>query len=326
LKSSKAIARMVRKSSPDIVHVQYQFGLFGGPFGTQILPILVLARSLGAKVVVTVHSLLDWKCVLRHFLGAVRSRRHRILGYFARVFLLMYQMVAYHLVLYGIALLAHRVIVHTRRSKEMIPFCSKTVVIFHGTDTLGREYTTACRRIASLKLITMGFIHRNKGIHLAFEAIEDMLNVSYTVVGRVLSKTVEQQQYALSLAKGKPQNATIIDGYVDDCTLDQLIAESDAVILPYVNACEEGASGTFHRSLAHAKPVIASDFMEFADFREYCCLFKPGSVRELKQAIQWLMNPDVRKWFSTRSKELAERTSMIAASQMHLRLYAYVQR
>lgn len=56
--AEKAFSMMTRLT-PDIVHIQHEFGLFGKHFGVNVIPLILLFRLEGIPVAVTLHTVYD---------------------------------------------------------------------------------------------------------------------------------------------------------------------------------------------------------------------------------------------------------------------------
>jgi len=170
-----------------------------------------------------------------------------------------------------------------------------------------------------LTFITPGFISPFKGIHLVFDAIKDT-DIQYIVAGSVRPLSAHRN-YLTKIKKSAPKNVKIIEKFFSRDEFLEIIAESDVVILPYLDLQQSG-SGILHLSLGLGKPIIASKIGEFREIlKGHALLIDPYDVHALRTAILKMKNPKLREFYASRAKELASKTSWTNISKEHIRLY-----
>lgn len=111
------------------------------------------------------------------------------------------------------------------------------------------------------QLLAFGTVRRNKGVR---EAIEGCIaarragaNVHLVVAGEVYREEPDYADECLALALTAPDAVTMQIGYVDDAALPNLIARSDALLMPYRDFFSQ--SGVALLAASNARPIIASE-------------------------------------------------------------------
>ena len=163
LESYRCAADFLNSSDVDVVSVQHEFGIFGGPAGSHLL---VLLRGLTAPVVTTLHTVLS----------TPNADQHRVMR----------------------ELIAHstRLVVMTERGRailqevyqappakiDLIPH-NISDVPFVAPDCYKRQFGVSGRRV----LLTFGLLSPNKGIEHVLNALPDIVaefpDIVYIVLG-----------------------------------------------------------------------------------------------------------------------------------------------
>lgn len=239
--------RMVN-ANPDIraIHVQHEFGLFGGKFGSYLLHFL---RELRKPYCVTFHTALpepptEMRSVVEH-----------------------------------IASKAARIIVMTELSKDILANSygipkNLITVIAHGIHERPFESSiTAKKRLgvqAEVMLATFGLLNKGKGIEYVIDAlpkiIEQFPDTHYYIIGTTHPRILEQEgeTYRNTLIKkirtaGITRNVHFINQYLSLPELLQYLSAADIYIAPSLDA-HQAVSGTLSYALGAGRPVIASAF------------------------------------------------------------------
>jgi glycogen(starch) synthase len=109
-------------------------------------------------------------------------------------------------------------------------------------------------------LLLFGTIRRNKGILEAMAGViaarESGMSVALLVAGDIHLEEPGYAQECLDLARTRPDIIEMRVGHVSDDILPTVIAESDALLLPYKNFFSQ--SGVAILAASNARPVIAS--------------------------------------------------------------------
>jgi len=230
----------------DLVCVQHEYGIFGGPAGSHILAML---RELRMPVVTTLHTVLK----------EPDENQRRVLE--------------------EIAQLSDRIVVMTRRGVEFardiygIPE-EKIDLIPHGIPDMPfvdpNFYKDQFGLQGRTVLLTFGLLSPNKGIEYVIRALPEVLrrypNVVYVVLGathpHVRLHHGESYRYSLErLARqlGVEDNVVFHNRFVSQEELLDFIGAADIYITPYLNPAQI-TSGTLAYSAGAGKAVISTPY------------------------------------------------------------------
>lgn len=255
----------------DLVCLQHEYGIYGGPAGSHILSLL---RELHMPIVTTLHTILR---------EPDRDQR-RVMNELAR--------------------LSDRLIVMSERSVDFlreiykIP-TEKIDFIHHGIPDISfidpNFYKDQFGVEGKLVLLTFGLLSPNKGIENVIEALPTVLerhpNVVYIVLGATHPHIVrnEGEVYRDSLKqlardKGVESNVIFEDRFVSLEELVEFIGAADIYLTPYLNEAQI-ASGTLAYTLGAGKAVISTPYWYaeelLADGRGRLVPFhNPGAIAE----------------------------------------------
>lgn len=247
LASYRQAAEFLNFSNIDLVCLQHEFGIFGGPAGAHILELL---RSLRMPVVTTLHT------VLRE----PNSDQWAVME--------------------GIAELSDRFIVMSRQSVEILQevfhvAAAKIDLIPHGIPDLAftdpNFYKDAFGTEGKDVLLTFGLLSPNKGVENVIQALPEILsrhsNVVYIISGvthpHVLRNDGEKYRNSLQkLAKdiGVEDSVRFRNRFVSPQELVELIGGADIYITPYKNKGQV-VSGTLAYALSAGKAIISTPYL-----------------------------------------------------------------
>ncbi len=247
LASYRQAADFLNFSNIDLVCLQHEYGIFGGPAGSHILGLL---RRLKMPVVTTLHT------VLREPNADQRD------------------------VMAEIAALSDRLIVMSRQSSEILQEVfyvspAKIDLIPHGIPDLAFTdptfYKDAFGTEGKEVLLTFGLLSPNKGIENVIKALPNILsrhgNVVYMVSGvthpHVLRHEGEKYRQSLQkLAKELDVEASVIfrNRFVSPKELIELIGAADIYITPYKYKGQV-VSGTLAYALSAGKAIISTPYL-----------------------------------------------------------------
>ncbi|BCX87652.1 1,2-diacylglycerol 3-alpha-glucosyltransferase [Methylomarinovum tepidoasis] len=228
--------------TPDIVHVQHEFGLYGPHFGVNILPVIVKFRLIGVPVVTTLHTVYENP-----------QPGHRVL-------------------IENILANSERVIVHQdyqRRTLEKLyppQYSRKVTVIPHGA-RLVEPVAGAKAKLglpADRKVILMiGYFRPSKNFELVIDLLPEILR-RYPDALLVLAGKIRNQEYAeyrnqlFEHIRRSParDHIRVILGQLRQETFDTILSAADVVVLPYKLTSQ---SGILAHCLAFGRPVVTSD-------------------------------------------------------------------
>jgi glycosyltransferase involved in cell wall biosynthesis len=227
-------------NSHEVVLVQHEYGIYGGPDGDEVLQLL---SRLEVPAVVTLHTVL----------GNPTRRQRRILE-------TIVEMAEQAIVMSDTGL--------DRLHKRYDVDPGKSRVIPHGARPAmsGPRHTRGARPV----VLTWGLIGPGKGLESALEAFADLADLSPRPRYRILGQTHPKVQAAqgntyreslVSQARALGLEGIVeFDGrYLDVDSLGSAIRQADVVLLPY-ESTEQVTSGVLVEAVAAGKPVVATAF------------------------------------------------------------------
>ncbi len=246
LSSYLRAADFLNISNVDIVCLQHEFGIFGGPAGSHILAFL---RELRMPVVTTLHT------VLRE----PRADQRRV----------MQELIS----------LSTRLIVMVDRGRQMLEDVygappAKIDLIAHGIPDVGFVDPTYFKDQFGVEgkvvLLTFGLLSPNKGIEHVLNALPRILaefpNVVYIVLGAThpneLREHGEAYRVGLELLAKKnriEKNVIFYNDFVDLENLKEFIGAADLYITPYLNEAQI-TSGTLAYTFGAGKAVVSTPY------------------------------------------------------------------
>jgi glycosyltransferase involved in cell wall biosynthesis len=235
----------------DIVCLQHEFGIFGGPAGGHILALL---RELSMPVVTTLHTVLrEPKADQRRVMQALVS-------------------------------LSTRLVVMAERGRQILQEIyqappAKIDLIPHGIPDVGFVDPTYYKDQFGVEgrvvLLTFGLLSPNKGIEYVFNALPHILaefpDVIYIILGVTHPNELEEhgEAYRLSLeilaTKNKlEKNVIFYNRFVELDTLKEFIGATDLYITPFLNEAQI-TSGTLAYTFGAGKAVISTPYWHAAE-------------------------------------------------------------
>jgi glycosyltransferase involved in cell wall biosynthesis len=251
LSSYLRAADFLNISDVDVVCLQHEFGIFGGPAGGHILAML---RELKMPVVTTLHT------VLREPKADQRRATEELIA------------------------LSTRLVVMADRGRQMLhdiyhaPM-SKIDLIPHGIPDVGFVDPTYFKDQFQVEgrtvLLTFGLLSPNKGIEYVLNALPAVLaefpDVVYIVLGTTHPNELRRNgdAYRLSLeilaTNNKLEKHVIFyNQFVDPENLKEFMGAADLYITPYLNAAQV-TSGTLSFAFGSGKAVISTPYWHAAD-------------------------------------------------------------
>lgn len=270
-------------SNVDIVCLQHEFGIFGGPAGSHILALL---RELRMPVVVTLHTILR----------EPKADQRRV----------MQELVA----------LSTRLVVMAEQGRQMLQEIyhappGKIDVIPHGIpdvafvdpayfkDQFGVE--------GRMVLLTFGLLSPNKGIEHVLNALPHILaefpDVVYIVLGATHPNELREhgEAYRLGLEilakKNKlEKNVMFYNQFVDLENLTEFIGAADLYITPYLNEAQI-TSGTLAYTFGAGKVVVSTPYWHAAELlaEDRGVLVPFGDAPAIAREVIGLLRDDTRR-------------------------------
>jgi len=283
LSSYLRAADFLNISNVDIVCLQHEFGIFGGPAGGHILALL---RELRMPVVTTLHT------VLRD--PRVDQRR----------------------VMDGVIALSTRLVVMAERGKQMLRGiyqapAAKIDVIPHGIPDVGfvdpAYFKDQFGVEGRVVLLTFGLLSPNKGIEYVLNALPQILaefpEVVYIVLGATHPNELREhgEAYRLSLEilakKNKvDKNVIFYNQFVDLENLKEFIGAADLYITPYLNEAQI-TSGTLAYTFGAGKAVVSTPYWHAAELLadDRGVLVPFGDAPAIGREVVGLLRDDTRR-------------------------------
>jgi polysaccharide biosynthesis protein PslF len=243
--SRESTADAVRRLNGfDVVVVQHEYGIYGGPDGAEVLDIV---GGLTVPTVIVLHT------VLQDPTAGQRRILHRLVDA-ADVLVTMTET-------------ARRRVLDTYGARP-----DSVVVIPHGAPdhgpvdpALGRAQRAAAGRPL---VLTWGLLGPGKGIEWAIDAMAGLrdLRPRYLVIGRTHPKVLDRdgESYRAELARraaarGVADLVELDDRYLGVGELAALVQRADVVVLPY-DSREQVTSGVLIEAVAAGRPVVSTAF------------------------------------------------------------------
>ncbi|MGD0613873.1 MAG: glycosyltransferase family 4 protein, partial [Verrucomicrobiota bacterium] len=270
-------------SNVDIVCLQHEFGVYGGPAGSHVLALL---RELRMPIVTTLHTLLqeptpEQRRVMQELIA--RSTRLVVMAERGRAMLQeIYQAPPAKLDL-------------TPHGIPDMPFVDPN----YYKDQFGVE--------GKLVLLTFGLLSPNKGIEHVLNALPEIRaefpNVVYIVLGATHPNLLRDQgeAYRLSLErlakKNKVQkNVIFYNRFVNTEELKEFIGAADIYVTPYLNEAQI-TSGTLAFSFGAGKAVVSTPYWHAAELlaEDRGALVPFGDPKAIAREVITLLRDEVRR-------------------------------
>ncbi|HEX5218877.1 MAG TPA: glycosyltransferase family 4 protein [Verrucomicrobiae bacterium] len=235
----------------DVVCVQHEFGIFGGPAGSHVLALL---RELRMPIVTTLHTILR----------EPNPEQRRVMRDLIR--------------------LSTRLVVMTERGRDFLEKIfqappAKIDLIPHGIPDMPfadpnffkDEFAVAGKQV----LLTFGLLSPNKGIEYALRALPEIIrefpNVVYIVLGQTHPNLLREQGEAhrLSLARlakdlGVPKHVVFFNRFVELEELMRFIGAADIYLTPYLGEAQI-SSGTLSYAFGNGNAVVSTPYWHAAE-------------------------------------------------------------
>lgn len=279
LAAYRSAAYRLNTAGYDLVNVQHEYGIYGGPAGSHLLTLL---RELKMPIVPTLHTILqrpnpDQRAVLDEIIGLSQS-----------------------------------IVVMSEKARSLL--CSvhnvpaeKVVLIPHGIPDLPATEPETLKKEMGLEgkkvVLTFGLLSPDKGIEFAVEAMAKVPDATYLVVGqthphvrRHSGEAYRESLMAKATEFGVADRVKFIDRFVDDAELARLLKMCDVYVTPYLKE-EQITSGTLAYTVGNGKAVVSTPYWHaqelLADDRGILVPMRDSSA--LANAIGELLTDDERR-------------------------------
>jgi len=246
LKDYQLAAEFLNVNNIDVVCLQHEFGIYGGEYGSHILPLL---RNLHMPIVSTLHTLIQ----------NPQPKIRKIIETIGRV--------------------SERLVVMSHQAKRLlkedygIP-TEKINVIQHGIPDIPfidpnyfkDQFDVEGKNV----ILTFGLINPGKGIEVMIDALPKILqkypDVIYIVLGathpNVKKNQGESYRYSLQIRArelGLEDHVVFYNRFVELKELCEFLGAADIYVTPYLNK-EQIASGTLAYALGTGKAIISTPY------------------------------------------------------------------
>jgi glycosyltransferase involved in cell wall biosynthesis len=309
IKDYKEAALKINDDTTDIVHLQHEFGLFGGEEGEHILE---FANYLKKPLIVTFHTVLmkpnekqlyitqelarlSWKITVMD--EVAKDRLNTIYGLNNRDI---------EVILHG----APEITMEKESAKEALDLSDKFVVLANN------------------------LLSRNKGIEYAIEAISlavnHIPNILFLIVGEThpLVKIHEGESYREELIQQVKtlhleKNVIFNNDYVDVDELQILLSAADVYVTPYLDP-QQITSGTLSYAVGVGKACIATEYIYAKDLlsngKGMLVPFKDGPAIA-KALIELYSDPKKLHSLELKTQVYREEMKWSAVGKKHSNLY-----
>lgn len=246
IESYRRAADFLNINNVDLVCLQHEYGIFGGPAGSHILALL---RELRTPIVTTLHTVLQ----------EPNPDQRRVLQ--------------------EVAALSDRVVVMSERGVEFLQevygvLPEKIDLIPHGIPDVSFVDPSFHKDLFGVEgkmvLLSFGLLSANKGIETVIAALPAIVdrypNVVYIIVGATHPHVLRQdgETYRLSLQRlaqelGVAGNVIFYNRFVSLKELIEFISTADIYITPYLTQAQI-TSGTLAYTLGAGKAVISTPY------------------------------------------------------------------
>ena len=293
--------RKISSLSIDILHINVEYAFLGSWLNFILLPLFItIAKILSrAKIVITLHGVpnfwslyhyLEWMTKFPTFISFLLSFTYSIFSYIS---------------ISLSCILSNAIVVHTDLMKQALTlFISKRIlykihVIEHGSYKPTSSMEKAISDKNTITILIFGYQRPSKGLKTLLKAVEEIgLQIDglrLMIVGKKIHRFFEKNTVILPSTHVKIE---IIDKFLEEEILDNIIRKSDIIVLPYEDMFYE-VSGVLYRVALFGKPIICSNIPRF-----YSCLtdkvdalfFSPGNHLELADRLYNLIkSPSLAK-------------------------------
>jgi 1,2-diacylglycerol 3-alpha-glucosyltransferase len=295
--------------TPDIIHIQHEYGLYGRQKGVQVIGLIVRYKLVGIPVVTTLHTVPE----------APDHGESTILR------LIVDESAA--------------VIVHEQFQKDILVKLfgqeEKIHVIYHGIRKV--EVIEDAKKKLGLEdkkvVLLCGYFRPTKGFKEIVELMPEICNQADDIVLLVAGKSrgLEFQDYQREFYEAinhSPVNERIVvlRGQFPQHTFDTIVSASDLVVLPYVTGAQ---SGIMAQCFAFNKPVVASNLLAFRKLVDrskggWICKSDDEYVRDI---IQILRDDELYRTLQNNIKAyVKDYSSWSKIAQHHIKVYHSVVR
>lgn len=311
------IFRSVYKTRSHAVHLQHGWLLYGGYISSIFFPVLLLFFRLSRKpCVVTVHT------VIRRDAKLYKNSVVNFLAQTAVMFVLK------SIVKFSDNLIVHNSLMIETLKKEYNTNVNKIAIIPHGVKSAGNPEND--QKEKEVNIMSLGFLRKDKGISYLIQAFEKFLetcsDAKLTIVGGSHAHDKKDQSERFrQLLTPRTQKQVLFTGFVDGKRLEQLIWNSDIIVLQATEPYYVEASGALATVADYGKPVVCSKVPKFQSelkSEEHYLAVASSDSTKLAQALALLMrNEELRNRLGENLREEMKNRRWSTVAAEHIKLY-----
>lgn len=261
--------RYIKKKGVHLVHVQFgpHGEVYGGLFGECMLLLLLLLKKTGVKTTVTLHSTWMLEDVKKRIQETPKIRKLSILS--SVVFGLYMKLLDWGTNTIQLSTAKIGSTLKKRFLQEYGISKDKVLEIPHpctkASERVQREDAKSRLGCISKEIVLVfGFIRRDKGIHVAIDAIkkvsETVPNVLLLVAGKPFDSDGEaylKELYQLLEDYDLSDNVLFNTEFIPEDKIPVYFSAASIILAPYTESV--GASGPLHTAAGYGVPIVASD-------------------------------------------------------------------
>ena len=283
IESYRRAADFLNINSVDVVCVQHEYGIYGGPAGSHILALL---RELRMPIVTTLHT------ILQEPLPEQRRVLEELADLSDRVVVMSHRGAGFLKTIYGVP----------PEKIDFIPHGVPDVAFvdpnFH-KDLFGVE--------GKMVLLSFGLLSANKGIETVIAALPAIIerhpDVVYMIVGATHPQVLlhDGESYRLSLQRlaqklGVAGHVIFHNSFVTLEQLIEFISAADLYITPYLNPAQI-VSGTLAYTVGAGKAVVSTPYWYAEELLDEGrgVLFPFGDAEELAEQVLDLLDHESKR-------------------------------
>jgi glycosyltransferase involved in cell wall biosynthesis len=246
VKAYRALADRLNADGTQVLFVQHEFGIYGGPAGAYLLECL---ERLKMPIVTTLHTILE----------NPNAEQRRVMDRLVRV--------------------SSTVVTMARKGAEILRRVynvpeSKIAIVPHGAPSRPLKDTGEFKSLLNLAgkkvLTTFGLLSPNKGIETVLAALPQIVRAHpdtvYLVVGATHPHLIKHEGEAyrerlkdMTRKLGVENHVRFVNRFINDNDLIDILQATDVYVTPYLTETQI-TSGTLSYALALGKPVVSTPY------------------------------------------------------------------
>ena len=307
--AERAFSTMIR-FTPDVVHVQHEFGLYGKDFGVNVIPLLIKFRLVGIPVVTTLHTVYsdpdeNHRLILQSIL------MNSNLAIVHEDYQLQTLTRAFPLLDAG----RIRVVPHGAREVEPVPNAKQILGLPEGKKVV----------------LLIGYFRPSKNFELVVDLFPRILerypDAVLVVAGKIRGKEhIDYRNMLFRRIENSPVRDQIylIRGQLPQQVFDTILSSADVVVLPYKLSSQ---SGILAHCMAFARPVVTSETeaMRYIIDRSGAGLVARTPEDFVERIVELLRDESLWQRLSNNAREYVQNVigwSIVA--DRHLQIYSEV--